>query len=396
MSITAPVSTESRARPIQYWTTVITVALGTFAVITSELLPVGLLNPIADDLTVTSGAVGQLISIASVVAGFSALLVTVLAGRLDRRTVLATMLGVLVVANVVSAVAESLVVLMAARVGVGVSVGGFWAIGASLVPRLVPKPQVPRATAIVFSGVSIATVIGVPAGTFLGDHAGWRSAFVAVSILGFIVLLGVLATLPRVPATSEASFGGIVRSLRIRAVRDVNLTTLLVVIGHFAAYTYVAPVLASSAGLPQSQLSSVLMVYGAAGIAGTFIVGALPVRYQRISLSATMALLALSILVIPLVDGLPAVIGVMALWGLAYGATPVGLQTWLLHSAPEYVEPASAIYVSLFQFAIAGGAIVGGFTVDRDVTTPLWTGGALAAAAFLTVITRHRTHTETS
>jgi len=396
MSITAPVATESRPRPIQYWTTVVTVAVGTFAVITSEMLPVGLLNPIADELAISSGAGGQLISIASVVAGFAALLVTVLAGRLDRRTVLATMLGVLVVANAVSAIADSLVVLMAARIGVGISVGGFWAIGASLVPRLVPKPQVPRATAIIFSGVSIATVIGVPAGTFLGDHAGWRSAFVAVAILGFVVLLSVLATLPRVSATAEASFGGIVRSLRVRAVRDVNLTALLVVIGHFAAYTYVAPVLAASAGVPQSQLSSILMAYGAAGIVGTFVVGALPVRHLRITLSVTMALIALSVLVIPLVTGLASVIGVMSLWGLAYGATPVGLQTWLLHSASHYAEPASAVYVSVFQFAIAGGAIVGGLTVDGDVTMPLWTGGALAAAAFLTVLIRCRPQSSTN
>lgn len=366
------------------WGAVCAVALGIFCLITSELLPVGLLTPVGADLGVSDGTAGLMVTVPGLVAGFCAPLVTVGAGRLDRRWVLVGLIALMAVANIVAAVAPGFGVLLAARVLVGVSVGGFWAIAGGLAVRLVPERHVGRATALVFGGVPTASVLGVPAGTLLGDLGGWRFAFAAVGGLGVLTLAALLLLLPPLPPKRTITFAQLPALLRRnRAVRAGVAVTFLVVTGQFAAYTFVRPILQDVSGVDAGLVSTLLLGYGVAGVAGNFLAGA---RDPHRTLLAVGGVLAVVLALIATVPGAVAGTVLLLAWGLVYGGVSVSLQSWMIKAAPDEAEAASSLMVAMFNLAIAAGALTGGLAVDGIAApaAPL-AGAVLMALAAVTV-----------
>ncbi|MFJ7587822.1 MFS transporter [Streptomyces sp. NPDC097617] len=357
------------------------VSLGIFCLITSELLPVGLLTPVGADLGVSDGTAGLMVTAPGLVAGFCAPLVTVGAGRLDRRLVLCVLIALMVAANLGAALAHGFAVVLAARLLVGVSVGGFWAVAGGLAVRLVPECHVGRATALVFGGVPTASVLGVPAGTLLGEVGGWRTAFAAVGVLGLLTLAALLLLLPALPPTRHVTFPELPALLREnRAVRAGVIVTFLVVTGQFAAYTFVRPILQDVSGIGAEYVSTLLLGYGVAGVAGNFLAGARdPYRTLLVVSSSLAAVLGL----IAVLPGPVAAAALLLAWGLAYGGVSVSVQGWMLKAAPDAPEAASSLMVAMFNLAIAAGALGGGLAVDGISAPAAPLGGAalmLAAA----------------
>ncbi|MBT2449545.1 MFS transporter [Streptomyces sp. ISL-43] len=359
------------------------VALGIFCLITSELLPVGLLTPVGDDLGVSDGTAGLMVTVPGLVAGFCAPLVTVGAGRLDRRFVLVGLIALMAAANLVAALAPGFAVLLAARLLVGVGVGGFWAIAGGLAVRLVPERHVGRATALVFGGVPTASVLGVPAGTLLGELGGWRFAFAAVGGLGLLTLAALLLLLPALPPTRHTTFAQLPALLRSnRGVRAGVTVTFLVVAGQFAAYTFVRPILQEVSGIDVRFVSTLLLGYGLAGVAGNFLAGA---RDPHRTLLAVGAFLAVILALIANVPGTVAGTVLLLAWGLVYGGVSVSLQSWMIKAAPDEPEAASSLMVAMFNLAIAAGALSGGLAVDGiSVSAAPLTGAVLMALAAVT------------
>ncbi|MEU7896160.1 MFS transporter [Nonomuraea sp. NPDC049152] len=369
------------------WLAVLAVTLGIFSLMTSELLPVGLLTPISSALGVSEGTAGLMVTVPGLLAGISAPVITVSAARVDRRVLLAVLTGLMAVANLVSAIAPNFTVMLVARLAIGVSVGGFWAIAGGLAVRLVPDRHVARATAVVFGGVSTASVVGIPAGTLIGDFGGWRAAFAAVGFLGLVAVAALLTLVPPLPSTHSVTFGALPALLRgNKGVRIGVLITFLLVTGHFAAYTFIRPVLHDTAGIDSGAIGALLMAYGVAGVAGNFVAGSRVSRHVRgtllmisIALAAVMALFAL--------PGHGPVSGTVVLvaWGLAYGAVSVSLQTLMLQAAPDAGDTASSLFVAAFNLSIALGALIGGLAADGIATTAvLWVAGSLALLTALT------------
>ncbi|MEU3403282.1 MFS transporter [Streptomyces sp. NPDC006670] len=371
-------------RPAKGWAAVGAVSLAIFCLITSELLPVGLLTPVGADLRVSDGTAGLMVTVPGLVAGFCAPLVTVGAARLDRRHVLCALIALMAVANLAVALAPGFAVVLAARLLVGIAVGGFWAIAGGLAVRLVPAHRVGRATALIFGGVPTASVLGVPAGTLLGELGGWRAAFAAVGALGALTLGALLLLLPALPPAEPVTFGELPALLRSDAgVRTGVTVTFLVVTGQFAAYTFVRPILRDVSGVDAGLVSTLLLCYGLAGVAGNFLAGPRDPRRTLLTVSATLtAVLALT----AVLPGPVAGTGLLVLWGLAYGGVSVSLQGWMLRAAPHAAEAASSLMVAMFNLAIAAGALAGGLAVDRlSVPAAPLTGAALMLLAALTV-----------
>lgn len=366
------------------WGAVGAVALGIFCLITSELLPVGLLTPVGADLGVSDGTAGLMVTVPGLIAGFCAPLVTVGAGRLDRRWVLVVLIALMAVANLVAALAPGFGVLLAARLLVGVSVGGFWAIAGGLAVRLVPAHHVGRATALVFGGVPTASVLGVPAGTLLGELGGWRFAFAAVGGLGLLTLAALLLLLPALPPTRTITFAQLPALLRRnRAVRAGVAVTFLLVTGQFAAYTFVRPILQDVSGVDAAYVSTLLLGYGVAGVAGNFLAGARDPYRTLFTVGASLTVILALLATVP-----GAVAGTVLLlaWGLVYGGVSVSLQSWMIKAAPDDAEAASSLMVAMFNLAIAAGALAGGLAVDGiSVPAAPWAGAALMALAAVTV-----------
>ncbi|WP_138904951.1 MFS transporter [Streptomyces albidochromogenes] len=381
---------EERSAPqgrttLRAWLGVVTVAIGTFTVVTSEMLPVGLLTPMSDSLKVTEGVAGLTLTITGLVAAVSSPLLTSALSRFDRRIVLCALMAVLLIGNLGAAWSPNFGVMVAARVLVGIGMGGVWAIAASIAVRLVPPNSVGTATTLVFSGIAVASVLGIPAGAFVGALAGWRAAFVVAAVLALLVLLAMAVLLPKLPAEGTVQLGGVMRLFGNPQVRTGLIVVAFLVTGHFAAYTYVRPVLEDVSRVSAGMIGTLLLVYGIAGVAGNFISGAGAGRSPRKTLLVISVVMAATVLLLPVVGGAPWVAGaLMAVWGLTYGGVSVSTQTWILAASPDAREAASSLFVGVFNGAIALGALLGGQAADGiGITSAMWVGGGLALAALV-------------
>ncbi|MEU1133912.1 MFS transporter [Streptomyces sp. NPDC005900] len=382
-----PASGGASPRPAGFLA-VLAVAAATFSVVTTEMLPVGLLTSVGAGLGVSDGTAGLAVTLPGLVAALAAPLLPVAVRRADRRTVLCALMALLAGANLLSALAPGFGVLLAARVLVGVCIGGVWAVAAGLGVRLVREEAAAgRATAVIFSGIAVASVLGVPAGTLLGELAGWRWGFAALAALALAVAALLAAVLPPLRADAGVRLGAFARLLRLGPLRAGLLAVTLLVTGHFAAYTYVRPVLERVPGIGAGLISGLLLAYGAAGVVGNFAAGAVAARDPRRALLALCAGLgAVVLLLVPAGGSLAASAALLVAWGLAYGGVSVSAQNWVMAAAPHAREAASALFAGVFNMAIALGAFAGGRVADsRGAGDVLWLGGGLAGLALVAV-----------
>ncbi|SHF16985.1 MFS transporter [Streptoalloteichus hindustanus] len=387
---TNTVSPVSEAEPTRTtlpgWLAVVAVTTGIFSIVTTEILPIGLLTSIGASFQVSDGTAGLMMTLPGILAAIAAPAVTVTTGRLGRRVMLCALMLLLAVADFLSAAAPAYWVMLVSRVLVGLVIGAFWSIGAGLAPRLVRPARVGTATAVIFSAVPLGSVLGVPAGTLIGDLAGWRMAFVAMGVLTVGVFAALVAFVPPLPAGQVTRSRVLAGMFGRTGARTGLAVTFLVVLAHFGAYTYVTPFLEQVTHLGPSAVTAVLLIYGGAGIAGNFVAGTVVSRGVRGTLAVSAGMLAVATLLLPVIGrwGIGAVV-LLVVWGVAYGAVPVCSQTWFARSAPETPEAASVLFTSSFQATISLGAWAGG--VVLDATSPSTVMGIGGVAALLTVLT---------
>ncbi|MDT7729314.1 MAG: hypothetical protein QOI21_5890 [Actinomycetota bacterium] len=379
-----PAST-TKSRPA-----VTAVTLGIFSIVTTEILPIGLLTPIGSDFHISPGTAGLTMTIPGILAAIAAPAVTVATGRLDRRGMLCALMLLLALADFLAAAAPSYPVMMASRVLVGFVIGAFWSIGAGLAARLVRPESVGRATAVIFSAVPLGSVLGVPAGTFLGNLAGWRTAFVVMGVFTVGVFAALLAFLPPLPALHVTRLTVLRQMVHTTGTRIGLALTFLIVLAHFAAYTYVTPFLARVTDASPAFITTLLLVYGIAGVAGNFVAGTM--ADVRTTVVAAASMLAAATMLLPVLGRSDfGAITLLIVWGLAYGAVPVCCQTWFVKSAPHAPEAASVLFTSSFQATLSLGALAGGLLVDATSTsTVMVLGGVSAALAVLVVVSTGR------
>ena len=390
-------STTTLARPrspLTRWLAVTSLMMGIFAIVTSEILPIGLLTAIGDDFGISDGITGLTMTLPGIVAAVAAPVVTLTTARLDRRVMLCVLMAVLAAADVLAAVATSYWVMLISRVLVGLTIGGFWSIGAGLAGRLMPPHAVGTATAVIFSAVPLGSVLGVPAGTFIGNLAGWRTAFLVLAGLAILVLAALLMLLPPLSARQVTSPRVLLDLLRARGAPVALLATFLIVLAHFGTYTYVTPFLRDVTGLPPTAVTAVLLAYGIAGIAGNVLAGKATPTRLRAAFATCGCLIAATTLLLPSVGGTTVgAVVLLVIWGLAYGGVPVCSQASFITAAPHTPEAATVVFTSAFQATFALGAFLGGSVVDSfSVSTVMICGGltALLMAGSLWSLTKSR------
>jgi predicted MFS family arabinose efflux permease len=379
------------------WCAVGSVMLGILAIVTTEILPIGLLTSIGGSFSISDGTAGLMMTMPGFLAAVAAPVVTVVTARVDRRLMLCALMLVLTLANVVAAVAPGYWVMLVSRVLVGITIGGFWSIAAGLAERLVPSRSVARATAVIFSAVPLGSVFGVPAGTFIGDLSGWRAAFVAMAVLSGAVFAALVVVVPPLPPIEVTRLGVLRDTLRRTGTRVALLVTFLIVLAHFGTYTYVTPFLEQVTGISAGTITILLLVYGTAGVVGNFLAGTRVARYPRATFGTSAALLAVATLLLPLLGTSQAgAVALLVVWGLAYGAVPVCSQTWFAKSAPHAPEAASVLFTASFQATIGFGALAGGAVVDRSSPSAVMLFGGLTAVLVVAAIVANRTQARAS
>lgn len=388
--VVEPESTEKAT--LRAWFAVAAVGLGVFVFTTTEMVPIGLLTTMSTDLGISEGVTGLTVTLYGVVAGLFAPILTTATRRLDRRTLLIAVLVIFVVGNVATAVSTNFTVLVASRLFTGFAHGVMWSISASIAVRLVPSAMSVRAIAVVFSGISIASVIGVPLGTLIGDAASWRVAFWVIAALGALTLIACIVLVPSLAPTSVLRLSDLPALLRRPTLRIAVTVTAVVVIGHFAAYTYVSPFLEQVSGIDRRWISLLLLAYGVAGVAGNFLASAVIARNLRTALIAFIVGLSSSITLLVLAGSwIPGVILFLLTWGIAYAALPVALQTFVFGAAPDAPEGATSLFIMSFNVAISLGALLGGVAIDSSgPSSVMWIGVGFGAVAALILLCARR------
>lgn len=374
------VSSGPEERADAAWPGIFSLAMGVFGLVTAEFLPASLLTPIAADLRISDGAAGQAVTATAVIGALAGIATAIVTRKLDRRVVMWSLTILLILSSLLAAAANGLVMLLGARLLLGIGLGGFWSMAAATAMRLVPMEAMPRAMAIIFTGVSVATVSAAPLGAYLGDLIGWRAVFVLSAAVGGLTLLAQVLTLPRLPPVAAPSLRTLGELLGRPAIRLVLLAVLVIISGHFAGFTYVRPFLEQVPLLKVELISLVLLAYGVGGFFGNLAGGAVVARSVKAAvvigaLAIGMAALAMAFAGTSLAVSAVAV----AAWGFFFGFLPVGIQTWTVRVAADQAEAAGGLLVAAFQVAIAGGAILGGLLVDHL--------GALGAVGYLAAAT---------
>ncbi|WP_171048695.1 MULTISPECIES: MFS transporter [unclassified Pseudoalteromonas] len=377
--------------PLALWA----LTLSAFAIGTTEFVIVGLVPTIANDLGVSLPSAGLLVSLYAVGVAIGAPVLTALTGRWNRKVVLISLMGLFVMGNLLAWQAPSYETLIIARILTGLAHGVFFSIGSMIATSLVSKDKEASAIAIMFTGLTVALVTGVPLGTWIGQHFGWRATFLVVSSLGIIALIGSAVLVPKnlkqsIPATFKEQLQVIVKPRLLL----VYLMTILGYGGTFTAFTYLAPILEQQTGFAPSAIGLIMLVYGVSVAVGNIWGGKLadkrgPISALSIIFSAlTIILLAFTFTM----ESKVAAVLTILIWGaFAFGNVP-GLQLYVVKQAkkhtPNAVDVASGLNIAAFNIGIALGSVTGGLVVEHmELKDTAWIGAVVSLLAL--IVTRY-------
>lgn len=347
-------------------------ALSAFAIGTTEFVIVGLLPTLAVDLGISVPTAGLLVTLYALGVALGAPVLTALTGRWPRKALLLGLMALFTLGNVVAWLAPGYGTLVAARVLTGLAHGVFFSIGSTLATGLVPKERAASAIAIMFTGLTVALVTGVPLGTFIGQHFGWRTTFLAVAMLGVVAWVGSVLFVPRhIAHTPPASLAQQWRVLAEPRLLLVYAKTAIGYGGSFIPFTFLALILTQVSGFSEGAVGWVMLLYGVSVALGNLWGGKLADRHGPIvALRLIFALLAAVLLLLNLAAPHKGwMLLTVMLWGaVAFGNVP-GLQVYVVQQAqrhaPQAVDVASGLNIAAFNLGIAGAAWLGGLIVSH-------------------------------
>ncbi|ECK3783930.1 MFS transporter [Salmonella enterica] len=350
------------------WSGVMAMTLCAFALVTSEFMPVSLLTPLARSLAVTEGMAGQGITIAGIMAVITSLLITSIAGNLNRKTLLLGLTLIMAASGIVVALATGFMTFMAGRALTGIAIGGFWSMSAASAIRLVPPEKVPRALAIFNGGNALAAVVAAPIGSFLGSLIGWRWTFFSLAPVACCALFWMWISLPSMPAVSgRKSIASMLSLMRYTRIASGIFAAAAFFMGQFALFTYVRPFLENVTGMTDSLLSLTLLAMGITGFAGTILIGPFLHRSLYITLVTIPLLMAATATGMAMFGSdILFVFFALTLWGLVAAAAPAGWWTWVARTFPDDAETGGGLMVAIVNLAIAIGSVAGGLTFDHS------------------------------
>ena len=377
--------------PLALWA----LTLSAFAIGTTEFVIVGLVPTIAADLGVSLPSAGLLVSLYAVGVAIGAPILTALTGRWNRKIVLMSLMGLFVVGNLLAWQAPSYETLILARILTGLAHGVFFSIGSMIATSLVSKEKEASAIAIMFTGLTVALVTGVPLGTWIGQHFGWRATFLVVSVLGLIALIGSAILVPKnlkksIPATFKEQLQVIIKPQLLL----VYLMTILGYGGTFTAFTYLAPILEQQTKFAPSAIGLIMLVYGVSVAVGNIWGGKLADKRGPIS-ALSIIFSALSVILLlftfTMQSKIAAVLTILVWGAFAFGNVP-GLQIYVVKQAEKYtpnaVDVASGLNIAAFNIGIALGSIIGGSVVENmSLQDTAWIGAVISLMAL--AVTRY-------
>jgi len=368
-------------------------AVGAFGIGVTEFAPMGMLPVIAADLQVSIPAAGLLVSAYAMGVLIGAPLMTLTTGRIDRRTLLIALMGIFTLGNALSAVAGGYWMLMAARIVTSFNHGAFFGVGSVVAASLVPPDKRAGAVAAMFTGLTVATIGGVPAATWVSEAIGWRTAFAGIAGVGAIAMLALRLALPPLPAVE----GGDMRAeLRVLTRGPVVMALALTTIGFggvFTVFTYIVPILRDVTHGSTGYVTAMLMLFGVGATIGNGLGGRLADRSVGRALVTMLAIMALTLLAFTILMQWPVTAAIaIPIWGIASFAIVPPLQMRVMDAASDAPNLASAMNIGAFNLGNAIGAALGGGVIGAGLGLPTVSlaGAALAAVALAMLLAFRR------
>ncbi|MEC3883540.1 MFS transporter [Halobacillus sp. HZG1] len=375
----------------------LSLAISAFAIGTTEFVIVGLLQTVASDLDISVTKAGTLISGYAAAIAIGTPIVTTMTGKLPKKGLFLTFMSVFILGNVLSGLSGTYELLLISRIITAVAHGVFFAIAATVAAELVPKDKQSSAISIMFTGLTVATIIGVPFGTFVGQAVGWRATFYSVAVLGLIGLVANLWAVDRMKRPTESpTLGDVGRLVSNPRILLALLMTAFGFGGTFVLFTYLSPILEEVSGFSEGAISWMLLLYGIAVAIGNIIGGKVsnshPVKALRFVFFIQIFVLFLQMVFLP--NQTFSYLSVFILGLFAFMLTP-GVQSYILMLAeklvPKAKDVASAMNISAFNIGIAGGSAIGGFVVETmNYLDTAWVGAIMVTIALLLAAINYR------
>lgn len=366
------------------WSAVFSLFLGVTCLISAEFIPVSLLTPIADGLVISEGMAGQTVTSVGVLAMLTSLLLAPLTRHTDRRRILLVLSTLLLISNIMVAMASNYAMLMIGRGLLGVCVGGFWSMASAVTIQLVPSKDIPRALSVLYSGVSVATIIALPLASLLEEAFGWRNVFLLSAVPGLISLIWQYLVLPSLPPRPGNDFNGMRALLNVRWAATGIVATIFGYGGYHSLFTYLRPFLEHGLALTPAGLSFTLLAYGVANTCGTVAAGLLLNNHFRSTMTGMhIAMAAIAVMLLFCRDIASASLSLLLCWGFLFGILCVGWTTWIARTLADKAEIAGGLSVAAIQFAIGTAAAFGGHIYDASGMSGIF----LSAAVILTAAT---------
>lgn len=368
--------------------------IAAYAIGTTEFVIVGLLPTVASDLHITLPLAGLIVSVYALGVTFGAPVLTALTGKIERKPLLLGLMVLFVVGNAIAALSPNYELLLVARVIVAFAHGVFFSVGSTIAADLVPENRRASAIAMMFMGLTVAIVTGVPIGTIIGQTFGWRATFWAVAALGVIAFFAIATLLPN--TVRKATSASLLDQLRVLGSGRLLLVFAMTALGYggtFVAFTFLAPILQDITGFSEGSVSLILMLYGIAIAAGNIAGGRIANHNPVRALIGLFFLQAIVLVAFSFTAFSPVLtlVTLAALGFLSFANVP-GLQLYVVQMAKEHrpgaVDVASALNIAAFNLGIALGAWLGGLVVESPMGLPAtpWIGGILVAGALLLTV----------
>jgi len=365
--------------------------IAAYAIGTTEFVIVGLLPTVANDLHITLPLAGLIVSVYALGVTFGAPILTALTGRIERKPLMLGLTGLFILGNSAAALSPSYEMLLVARVISAFAHGVFFSVGATIAAGLVAEDRRASAIAMMFMGLTVAIVTGVPLGTLIGQIFGWRATFFAVAALGVVAFIGIAALLPA--TLQKAPPAGLMEQVRVLGSGRLLLAFGMTALGYggtFVTFTFLASILQDLTGFAESTVSLVLVLYGLAIAAGNLAGGRIADRNPAKALGWLFGLQALVLVIFTFTapSAPAALVTLVALGFLSFANVP-GLQLYVVQLAkrfrPNAIDVASALNIAAFNLGIAVGAWIGGLVVASPLglaATP-WVGALLVSGALV-------------
>ncbi|UGQ51881.1 MFS transporter [Rhodococcus qingshengii] len=368
----------------------IALAMGGFGIGLTEFVIMGLLPEVSADFEVTESVAGYLISGYALSVAIGAILLTAAVTRFERKKVLLSLMVLFIIGNLMSALAPSYEVMMGGRIVAALCHGAFFGIGSVVAADMVAPNKRAGAIAMMFAGLTIANVLGVPFGTLLGQQLGWRSTFWAITVIGVIALIGIAALVPTTPASTTG--GGLRGELGAFRNKQVWLSIVITILGYggmFGAFTYIAFTLTEVTGFATSSVPWLLILFGSGLFVGNFLGAKAADRSLTKALVWILAILTVVLIVFAATAGSKAMTVISLFFMGAFGfATVPGLQMRIMNYASAAPTMASGANIAAFNVGNALGAWLGGITIAAGLgfTSPIWMGAAVTVAGLLVLL----------